>query len=183
MRRLGHERFDALGISWGGGLVQQMAFQYPRRCRRIVLAATATGCLMVPASPRVLARMATPRRYRDASYARAVAADIYGGEMRRNPDVARHLLLDADRPPSGLGYVFQLAAGLGWSSLPVLPLIRQRALILAGTDDPIIPIINARMMSALLPHAQLHTYDDGHLALVTRCGELAPVVSKFLLSA
>ena len=49
MSALGHERFDVLGISWGGGLAQQLAFQHPRRCRRVVLAATATGSLMVPA--------------------------------------------------------------------------------------------------------------------------------------
>ena len=28
--RLGYDRFDALGISWGGGLAQQLAFQNPR---------------------------------------------------------------------------------------------------------------------------------------------------------
>jgi poly(3-hydroxyalkanoate) depolymerase len=181
MRRLGHRRFDVLGISWGGGLAQQVAFQYPRRCRRVVLAATATGCLMVPASPRVLAHMATARRYRDPSYARAVAGRIYGGEVRRDPELARRLL-GPDRPPSRLGYHFQLAAGLGWTSLPFLPLIRQRTLILAGTDDPIIPLLNARLLNTLLPHAQLHTYADGHLAIVTRSEELAPVVSSFLLA-
>jgi pimeloyl-ACP methyl ester carboxylesterase len=29
---LGYDRFDAFGISWGGGLAQQIALQYPRRC-------------------------------------------------------------------------------------------------------------------------------------------------------
>ena len=181
-RRLGHDRFDVLGISWGGGLAQQVAFQYPRRCRRVVLVATATGNLMVPAAPRILARMATPRRYRDPSYAEAVAGEIYGGEVRRNPGLAKHLLIDADRPPSPFGYLFQLAAGLGWTSLPFLPLIRQPTLILAGTDDPIIPLVNARAMNTLMPHAQLRTYDDGHLAIVTRSADLAPVVSEFLLA-
>jgi pimeloyl-ACP methyl ester carboxylesterase len=55
-------RFDVLGISWGGALAQQIAFQNPRRCRRLVLVSTTTGCAMVPARPRVLARMATSRR-------------------------------------------------------------------------------------------------------------------------
>ena len=27
--QLGYERFDVLGISWGGGLAQQVAFQHP----------------------------------------------------------------------------------------------------------------------------------------------------------
>jgi pimeloyl-ACP methyl ester carboxylesterase len=34
--RLGYDEFDVLGISWGGGLAQQVAFQHPRRCRRLV---------------------------------------------------------------------------------------------------------------------------------------------------
>src|SRR6201997_5085569 len=56
---------DVLGLSWGGGLAQQFAFQNPRRCRRLVLVATGTGALMVPAHPRVLLKMATPRRFSD----------------------------------------------------------------------------------------------------------------------
>ena len=63
--RLGYGAVDVLGISWGGGLAQQFALQNPRRCRRLVLVSTGTGMLMVPAHPRVLWQMLTPRRYRD----------------------------------------------------------------------------------------------------------------------
>jgi poly(3-hydroxyalkanoate) depolymerase len=181
MSQLGHRRFDVLGISWGGGLAQQIAFQHPRRCRRVVLAATAPGWMMVPAASHVLRHMVTPGRYRDAEYARAVAGLLYGGAVRENPQLAKALLVDTDRPPSRLGYVHQLLAGAGWTSLPFLPAIRQPTLVLAGTDDPIIPLANARMMTKLLPHARLHTYDDGHLALITDAATHAPVVSAFLL--
>ena len=94
---LGYDRFDALGISWGGGLAQQLAFQNPRRCRRLVLVSTGTGSLMVPAHPRVLARMPTPRRYRDPEYAQSIAAGLYGGQMRRRPDEVRHVLYEQER--------------------------------------------------------------------------------------
>ena len=57
-----------------------------------------------------------------------------------------------------------------------------RRLILAGDDDPIIPLANGRLMAALLPDARLHVYPDGHLGLLTRAAELAPVVSDFLLA-
>ena len=43
VQQLGHSRFDVLGISWGGGLAQQIALQNPRRCRRLVLVSTGTG--------------------------------------------------------------------------------------------------------------------------------------------
>jgi poly(3-hydroxyalkanoate) depolymerase len=180
MDQLGYDRFDVLGISWGGGLAQQLAFQSPRRCRRLVLASTATGMLMVPARPAVLSKMLTPRRYRDPAYAREIAAELYGGRLREQPEQVRHLLSDQSRIGSRTGYLFQLLAGVGWTSLPALPLIRQPTLILAGRDDPIIPPVNARIMSRLLPHATLHLYDDGHLGLVTAADELGPLVSEFL---
>lgn len=176
---LGYDEFDVLGISWGGGLAQQIAFQYPRRCRRLVLVSTATGMLMVPAGPRVLRHMATPRRYRDPRYAVSVAPELYGGRMRSDPELAERLL-SPERLGSRRGYVLQLIAGLGWTSLPFLPLIRQPTLVLSGTDDPIIRTINARMMARLLPQARLHLFDDGHLGLVTNADELAPLVASFL---
>ena len=39
MTKLGFdgERVDILGLSWGGALAQQFAFQNPRRCRRLIL--------------------------------------------------------------------------------------------------------------------------------------------------
>ena len=178
--RHGHDRFDALGISWGGGLAQQLAFQYPRRCRRLVLVSTGTGMLMVPARLSVLSKMLTPRRYHDPAYAKAVAPVLYGGRMRPRPDEARHVVYEQERLGPRTGYFLQLLAGVGWSSLPALPLIRQPTLILAGNDDPIIPLANARIMRALLPDATLHVYDDGHLGLLTSADELGPLVSRFL---
>jgi poly(3-hydroxyalkanoate) depolymerase len=178
--QLGYGPFDVLGISWGGGLAQQLAFQYPRRCRRLVLASTGTGMLMVPARPAVLGKMLTPRRHRDLAYARSIAPELYGGRMRRHPEQLGHW---TDHPPpvgSRTGYLLQLLAGLGWTSLPFLPLIRQPTLVLAGTDDPVIPLVNARIMTRLLPHATLQVFDDGHLGLITSADELGPVVSDFL---
>ena len=180
--RLGHHRFDTLGISWGGGLAQQLAFQFPRRCRRLVLVSTGTGMLMVPGRFTVLSKMLTPRRYRDPAYAQAIAAELYGGRMRRRPDEVRQVEYEHERLGSTAGYGLQLLAGVGWSSLPALPLIRQRTLILAGSDDPMIPLVNARLMRALLPHASLHVFDDGHLGLLTAADELGPLVSRFLTS-
>ncbi len=177
---LGYGEVDVLGISWGGGLAQQFALRHPRCCGRLVLVATATGSLMVPAHPRVLSKMATPRRYRDPAYAARIAAILYGGRLRDDPRLAEEILHRHTPHKPGVGYALQLLAGAGWSSLPFLPFIRQRTLILAGSDDPIIPLVNARIMRRLLPHATLHVYPDGHLGLITRADDLAPRVADFL---
>jgi poly(3-hydroxyalkanoate) depolymerase len=179
---LGYDRFDALGISWGGGLAQQLAFQDPRRCRRLVLVSTGTGMLMVPARLSVLSKMLTLRRYRDPEYAKAIAPELYGGRMRRQPDEVRRVLYEPERLGARTGYYLQLLAGVGWTSLPALPLIRQPTLILAGNDDPMIPLVNARIMHSLLPNGSLHIFDDGHLGLLTAADELGPLVSRFLTS-
>ena len=39
---------DVLGLSWGGMLAQQYAYANPRRCRRLILAATSSGSIMLP---------------------------------------------------------------------------------------------------------------------------------------
>ena len=67
-----------------------------------------------------------------------------------------------------MGTCSELLAGVGWTSLAALPFVRQPTLILAGSDDPIIPLVNARIMAVLLPDATLHVYDDGHLGLLTQ---------------
>ncbi|MBC3190336.1 poly(3-hydroxyalkanoate) depolymerase [Pseudonocardia sp. C8] len=181
--RLGHEQVDVLGISWGGALAQQFAWTARRRCRTLVLVATGTGAVMVPARPRVLARMTTPRRHLDPQYLRRVAPEIYGGTARTDPELAARLLAPKGQTGSARGYACQLLAAAGWTSLPFLPLLRQRTLVLAGDDDPIIPLLNGHLLAALIPRARLHVYPGGHLELVARPELLAPVIDEFLRPA
>jgi pimeloyl-ACP methyl ester carboxylesterase len=51
---------------------------------------------------------------------------------------------------------------------------------MAGTDDPLVPLINGRILARLIPDARLVTIDDGHLFLVTSAGESGAIVSDFL---
>jgi poly(3-hydroxyalkanoate) depolymerase len=180
LRQLGYSHADVLGLSWGGGLAQQMAFQSPRFVRRLILVSTGTGSIMVPGRLRVLVKMATARRFNDPDYAASIIGDIYGGTAPTHPDRVLRLLGDDMRPASRIGYLHQLLAGAGWTSLPWLPLVRQQTLILAGDDDPIVPAINGRIMRRLLPHATLHIYHGGHVALVTDSEQLAPLVTAFV---
>jgi poly(3-hydroxyalkanoate) depolymerase len=178
--QLGHERADVLGVSWGGGLAQQFALSRPDRVRRLVLVATSPGALMVPGCPRVLRRMLTPRRHRDPEYAARVAGALYGGSLRQNPALARDLLHATTRLGPARGYYYQLISTVGWTSLPWLPKLRRPTLILAGDDDPIIPLVNARIMRRLIPRSQLHIYHGGHLELAADAERLAPAVEAFL---
>ena len=173
---------DVLGVSWGGALAQQFARLYPGRCRKLILAATSPGVIMVPAKLSVLSKLIGARRYTDPAYLQHVGAEIYGGAYRRDPALlkehSRHI-----QAPRGRGYLYQLLAAWGWSSLPWLGALRQRTLVMHGDDDPIVPLTNAKILAARIRDATLYVIDDGHLFLITRAKQVAPVVRKFLRGA
>jgi pimeloyl-ACP methyl ester carboxylesterase len=169
---------DVLGLSWGGALAQQFAFQNPRRCRRLVLVSTGTGALMVPARPWLLAKMLTPHRFSDPDYAASIAGELYGRTVRAHGDDVARLFMRQLHAGSKIGYLHQLLAGAMWTSLFALPAIRQETLIVAGTDGPIIPVVNAHIMNTLLPHSRLHLHPGGHVELVLNAAELAPVIER-----
>jgi poly(3-hydroxyalkanoate) depolymerase len=177
--RLGFDRVNVLGISWGGMLAQQFARQYSARTQRLVLAATTPGHLMVPAKPSVLLRMSNPLRYFSPEYMLALAPKIYGGSLRTNKVRAKEHASKM-MAPSIKGYYFQIMSLVGWSSLPWLHKLTQPTLVLAGDDDPIVPLVNARILAARIPNARLRVVDCGHLFLLTRAKVLAPEIEEFL---
>jgi len=173
------EQVDVLGLSWGGMLAQQYAYLNPKRCRRLILAATSSGWTMLPGHFSAVRKLTSTRRHRDPDYFRRIAPELYGGSFRQRPDLFdRHI--GRTQPSRGVGYYYQLAALWGWTSMPWLYRLRQPTLMLAGTEDAIVPLANARIMAHLMRRSELFTIDDGHLFLITRANEVAPVVKQFL---
>jgi len=178
---LGHDEADVLGISFGGAVAQAFAHHAPDRTRRLVLCATCPGVLMVPAKPSVLVHLMTPLRYWRSDYARRIIGDLYGGRSRHDPSIHHDLNARFERPPTALGYLGQLYAVWGWSSLPWLWRLRAPTLVMTGDDDPIIPLVNGRLLAGLIPGARLQVVEGGgHLFLLEEPGESARVIDEFL---
>ena len=178
--RLGYGIVDVAGVSWGGAVAQQFARQYAERTRRLILAATSAGAISVPGRPSALLKMTTPRRYLSPTYMQRAAADIYGGEVRERPDlIAAHTTRVI--PPQVLGYIYQLLAGVGWTSIYWLHKLKQPTLVLAGSDDPLVPPVNARILSLLIPNNRLHIVPGGgHLFMLHCLDQVVPVIQDFL---
>lgn len=179
---LGLDLVAVLGVSFGGTLAQQLAHQAPERVSRLVLAATGCGLGGLPGHPRALAVLAPRRRYYSPDYWLRVAPTLYGGRVRREPELLARLdLPGAVRPPSRLGYLFQLYTIAGWSSLPWLHTLRQPTLVLHGDNDPIVPLVNGRLLARRIPHARLEVvHGGGHVFLLDQADEIAPLVARFL---
>ena len=179
---LGYDSVHVLGVSLGGVIAQQFAHQAPHRVRRLILAATGPGLGGVPGSPRVLLELATPRRYYQPDYYRRIAGRVYGGTARHDPDALLHgsPARFIERPTLS-GYLGQIYAITGWTSVPWLRTLRQPTLVLAGDDDPIVPLVNGRILAWCIPDARLHVVrKGGHLFLLEHPAAIAALVAGFL---
>jgi poly(3-hydroxyoctanoate) depolymerase len=78
------------------------------------------------------------------------------------------------------GYLAQLYAIAGWTSLPWLHRLPQPTLVLAGDDDPIVPLV-ARILHRLIPDCRLDVLPGaGHLFLLEDPAWTAALVTRFL---
>jgi poly(3-hydroxyalkanoate) depolymerase len=167
---------DVMGVSWGGALAQQFAFQYRTRVRRLILCATTAGMTMVPGRPASLSKMADTRRYTDPDFMRENFAQLYGDMADPSSDGHIERLL----PPDPKGYLYQLLAFAGWSSLPFIRFLKMPSLVVMGDADSIVPLANGHILNFALPDARLHVIEGGgHLFLVTRAAETAGIIQGF----
>jgi len=173
---------DVLGVSWGGVLAQTLAIHHPRQVRKLVLVSTSCGLGSVPGRPSAVRALVTPRRYYSRRYLEKVAPTVYGGRLRAQPHLMRdHAAAIVAQPPSLAGYAAQMVAFLGTSTLPLACRISSPTLIVSGTDDPLIPEVNARMLQRAIKGSQLHLVEGGgHLMMLDSANELAPVITTFL---
>jgi len=86
----------------------------------------------------------------------------------------------AMRGPSHRGYLYQLLAVWGWTSWHRLHRVKLPTLVLMGADDPIVPLVNGRIIASRVPHATLQTVDCGHLFVLTKPAETARRVERFM---
>ena len=179
---LGHDQVDVLGLSWGGALAQELARRHPHVVHRLILTATMPGMTSVPGRPAAVGILMSPVRYHSPAYLKRVAPTLYGGIIRHQPELLdEHARQRSSRPPTTLGYLYQLQAIQRWASLPWLHRLPQRTLVLAGDVDPIVRLVNGRLLACRIPSATLHVVKGGgHLFLFTRGAEMADLVRDFL---
>lgn len=173
--RLEIETADILGISWGGALAQQFAFQHRARTGRLVLAATAAGATMVPGNTSMLAHLSDPREYTVERTLRRNLASVYnGGGVGR-------VSLNAATAPSPLGFSYQMAAFATWTSLPFLPLLSMPVMIMADEEDQLVPPSNAHFLHNAIPHSRIEMFQGGgHLFMLSHQERFIATLRDFL---
>lgn len=180
LRTLGRSKVDLIGFSWGGLVAQQFALQSRSRVDRLVLMSTNTGVFSVPGNLLAMSMVMNPLG--SMSLARADAfqlGQVLGGVARTRPAEVM-AMLGPDLLAAGTGYVQQLLASMSWTTLPVLRCITQETLVIAGQDDPLVPVANARIIASSIPNSRLHLHPGGHFDPLLEPDLVAPTISSFL---
>ncbi len=170
-------RVDVVGLSWGGMAAQQLVHDHPARVRHMVLVSTSPGFMGVPSRPSSMKMIMSTRR--SADRLPELISKLYGGDFVDNPSLAHELGLI--RTVDEAAYRRQLRALLGWTSVPWLPSLRTKTLILHAENDPVIPYMNAVLMRLLIRGAsQRKVAGGGHLFVLSRPESCARCINAFL---
>lgn len=178
----GVQRAHVIGYSMGGMVSQQLAHDAPERIDRVVLLATGPGRGSYQGDLKATINMFTPARYLSPKIYALTIGSMVGGRARHDTEwVAEQGLLRLRQSPSWRGYLYQLLSVMKWSGLPILRDVKQRVLVFAGDDDPLIPVVNPMMLTHLLPNGRLHVMnDEGHLMAMNPDSGIHPLIRSFL---
>lgn len=178
-----HERVDVLGYSFGGAVAQRLALKRPELVRRLVLANTSCGAGAIPGALRALLAVSTPvRHYSKSGYRVAMnLIDLAPAERESTWVEEQTAVMHREAAPSPLGYALQMTAFSTFHSLPWLHRVEQPTLVLAGTDDHLVPMANSAVLAAYLPDARLRVFERwGHYLLHDPSSGAGASVADFL---
>lgn len=164
----GADRAHVYGASLGGVVALELAFQAPERVRSLVLGCTGILSAGKPRAPRSLNTVLwlTPRRTR-------VAATSYGSACPPERAAANQAVLRRD-VAKRRALVAQQDALRAYSAEPAaVARLDMPALVLHGTEDPVVPIVWGRELADVLPDSRLVTYDGAGHNYVAEMGEQA----------
>jgi pimeloyl-ACP methyl ester carboxylesterase len=182
---LGWERTHVLGVSMGGFIAQEFALAHPARLDRMVLVATGFGgAHMVPLpaeavraltpdptlSPEEKIRSAMPLAFSSPSWVQEHVSEF---------ELMVAWRLEMPQPPQAA--IAQAMAGLTFDVEARLGEIEAPTLVIAGTEDHVVPPANAELLAAALPHARLDLIRGaGHLVQIEEADRFNQDVIAFL---
>jgi len=175
-----------LGVSLGGFIAQELAISRPELVRSLVLVSTSCGIRGAPMPLETFKVLNMPKgtmSLRDWLRMRLLPA-FSERFVAEEPGVVERVLdfYIANKPPT-YSIWRQAQAAASFDSLDRLDRIRAPTLIVAGSEDKVVPPENARMLLDGIPNSRLVIFKGcGHLLFIERPGDFNKLVLDFLRS-
>ena len=179
------DRASLLGVSMGGFIAQTITAIAPGRIDRLILVSTSVGgpdSAPMPARTwselsRAVAGESETERLR-----RTMSLALTPGFPTRQADEFEAILRDRLRAPLEPGqWAIQAAAAAGFDAHAEVSGLRVPCLVIAGTEDRVLPWTNSLGLFRALPHPQLLLFrGQNHLLFLERAAEFNREVRAFL---
>lgn len=188
-RALGVERWVFWGMSGGSFLGQLYARDHPGALAGLILASAGPyfrptvedpACILSPENPAWRDKLAAAHLLegpREEGPTEWVKVEGVGGVFRRTGGAA--LVVSPDDTSAEMQRM--MPALWAFDARPWLPSVRVPALVMCGSADPVVPLVHARKLAALLPTAELAIIEGaGHVPLVDHREEVEKAIRNFL---
>jgi pimeloyl-ACP methyl ester carboxylesterase len=170
------ERADVYGISLGGVVALELALAAQERVRSLVLGCT---CVLTPDKPR--APIEVNDALRSASRRDLADSTLYGSVCPTDARIRNHQAILDDVAAPGALVAQQDALRAYDGDLAAVSRLSMPALVLHGTEDPVVPVDWGRELAEALPDSRLVVYEGcGHNYLVEMGQRASSDVLAFL---
>ncbi len=184
MDALGIEAAHVYGQSMGGLIAQELALRHPERVRTLVLGSTLCGGRdsVAPATEHI-SRLVALNGMDPVEAAEKGLPLLYSEEFiaQKREELIQRSLAEAHLRPPPDAFSRQMLAAMHHTTCDRLSQIRCPTLVIAGSDDKIVPAANSRILAERIPGARLVVLPKaGHGYLVECAEESNAVVLDFL---
>jgi pimeloyl-ACP methyl ester carboxylesterase len=182
---LGVDAAHVYGVSMGGMIAQELALRHPDKVRSLILGATwPGGPHAVAPEPEVLQALVDQGAAVDRVVSPALLDVLFSPDYlaEHGSELLQRFQRMGDYPPtSPEAYAAQLRAIARYDTYDRLPDIAAPTLVLHGTDDPLLPVGNARILAERIPGAKLVLFEGArHAYLLEKQAEADAAVLDFL---
>ena len=178
------EKANVIGVSMGGYIAQEMAMKRPDVVDRLILLATTYGGPEYMQLTKDLWNEAAAFKNLppDEMIRKGMALAAAPGFAQKYPElINRGVRVRLENLQPLYAFNRQAAAAFLFNSKERARLIRHPTLILAGSEDRVMPIQLTRILAEMIPDSTLTIYPDtGHLLFLERAQEINQAILEFL---
>jgi pimeloyl-ACP methyl ester carboxylesterase len=181
---LGMKSAYILGASMGGMIAQEFALKYPRKCRKLILCCTLPGGdNTIPPTAEAFAILTSVKDLSPEEGARAMRPAAFTKKfIEIHWDwLERKLKREIEYPTPPHAFERHLTAAMTFDAYDRLPKISCPTLVLAGTEDILIPAGNSAILAERIPGSKLILFDNSaHGFMTERMDDTVQAIFDFI---
>jgi 3-oxoadipate enol-lactonase len=182
---LGVDSAHVYGVSMGGMIAQEMALRHPEKVRSLILGATSPGgSRAVAPDAQALRALVEQGLVVDRGVSPALLEVLFSPAYlaAHGSELMETFQSMADYPTTSQeAYAAQFRASAAHDAYDRLPDIAVPTLVLHGTDDPLLPVGNGRILAERIPGAKLVLFEGArHGYFIEKQAEADAAVLDFL---